>query len=129
MIDSRQSSVAPSAAESGTVGSAPVGDARNAPRKLVAGRIKLATDSGLRQEGRLLDLSNGGLSATMEDPIRPGVLCLLDCEVSQAGKMHTISLIAKAIECILVRGKGYRIGFQFQKVSDGSVAVIRALLR
>lgn len=107
----------------------PVPDARTAPRKLLAGRVKLTTDSGFRQDGRLLDLSNGGLSATMEDPIRSGVLCLLDCEIPQNGKTYTLSVIAKTIECVLVRGKGYRIGLQFQKVSDGSVAVLRTLLR
>ncbi|MBA3057527.1 MAG: PilZ domain-containing protein [Gammaproteobacteria bacterium] len=131
MTESEQSSLkvsAPGRAATAPASPEPTQETRREPRKLVAGRIKLATDSGWRQEGRMLDLSIGGLSATMEDPIRPGVLCLLDGEIAHNGKIHTISIIAKAIDSILVRGKGYRIGFQFQKVSDGSVAVIRMLL-
>lgn len=131
MAESEQTSLevgAPGPGATAADGPNPSQEARSAPRKLVAGRVKLATDAGLRQEGRMLDLSSSGLSATMEDPIRTGVLCLLDCEVAHNGKAYAISLIARAVECILVRGKGYRIGFQFQKVSDGSVSVIRTLL-
>jgi len=103
-------------------------DARAAPRKAVAGRIKLATDSGVKQTGRLVDLSAHGFCALLEDPIKAGIVCLIDCEVSLRGQPRAISAIARSVHSVLVSGKGYRVGFQFTKISDGSVDVVRSLL-
>ena len=109
-------------------GSARAQEARAVPRKAVAGRIKLATDSGVKQTGRLVDLSVHGFCALLNDPVKAGILCLIDCEVSLRGQPRAISAIARPVHSVLVSGKGYRVGFQFTKISDGSVDVVRSLL-
>lgn len=103
-------------------------EARTAPRKAVAGRVRLATDAGVKQTGRLVDLSANGFCALLDDPVKLGVLCLIDCDVNLRGQPRVISAVAKSVHSVLVSGKGYRVGFQFTAVSDGSVDVVRALL-
>lgn len=123
--------------DSGAKGAAGVGvsprlgpgqEARGAPRKAVSGRVRVVTDSGVKQAGRLVDMSALGFCALLDDPVKAGVLCLIDCEVTVRGSPGAISAIAKAIQSILVSGKGYRVGFQFTRISDGSSDVVRALL-
>ena len=103
-------------------------DARAAPRKPVSGRMRLTTDSKVKRAGRLIDLSANGFCAMLDDPLTPGVVCLVDCDVSLRGQPRIISAVARSVHSVLVSGKGYRVGFQFTSVSDGSIAVVNALL-
>lgn len=121
--------------DSGAKGAASAGvppgpgqESRAAPRKPVGGRVKVTTDSGAKQAGRLVDMSALGFGAMLDEPVKAGALCLIDCEVTLRGSPRVISAIARAIQSILVSGKGYRVGFQFTKISDGSTDVVRALL-
>ncbi len=103
-------------------------DARASPRKAVAGRLKLTTDTGAKHAGRLVDMSAHGFCALLEDPVKLGILCLVDCEVNLRGSSQQISAIARSVHSVLVSGKGYRVGFQFTQISDGSAEVVRAML-
>ncbi|MBK6295547.1 MAG: PilZ domain-containing protein [Rhodoferax sp.] len=103
-------------------------DARAAPRKPVAGRVRLTTESKVKRAGRLIDLSANGFCAMLDDPLTPGVVCLVDCDVSLRGQPRVISAVARSVHSVLVSGKGYRVGFQFTSVSDGSISVVNALL-
>lgn len=110
------------------VGAGTAQDARASPRKAVAGRLKLTTDTGAKHAGRMVDMSAHGFCALLDDPVKLGILCLVDCEVNLRGSARMISAIARSIHSVLVSGKGYRVGFQFTQISDGSAEVVRALL-
>lgn len=126
-LDAKPGGRSPTSTHAGA-GVTPNQDARASPRKAVAGRLKLTTDSGAKHAGRLVDMSAHGFCALLEDPVKLGILCLVDCEVSLRGAPQVISAIARSIHSVLVSGKGYRVGFQFTQISDGSAEVVRALL-
>lgn len=103
-------------------------ESRAVPRKLFSGRAKVAYDK-FSWPGRVLDLSLHGFSAIFDDPIRVGTSCSVSCDIFSAGITHHFVSSALAIQSVLVSGKGFRVGFQFQRLSDSSREVIQQLVK
>jgi hypothetical protein len=86
---------------------------RLAERKVVNGKAQIALGSGFSMGGKLIDLSEGGVCVMLDDPITIKKVCNISCNIFHNGKGYTFSLPSVVAYCVLVSGRGYKVGFQF----------------
>lgn len=98
---------------SGAADTAPKITPRIAERKLVTGRAQITIGSGFSVAGKMIDLSEGGTCVMLDDPVTIKKVCNISCKIYHNGVNHTFSLPAVVAYCVLVSGRGYKVGFQF----------------
>lgn len=102
---------------------------RLAERKVVSGKAQIALGSGFSMGGKLIDLSEGGVCAMLDDPITIKKVCNITCSIFQNGKSYKFSLPSVVAYCVLVSGRGYKVGFQFGPRSAEVAQTIADLLK
>ncbi len=98
-------------------------------RKMVRGKAVIALGSGFSVGGTLVDLSQGGVCALLDDPVTIKKVCVITCNISQNGISHKFSLPSVVAYCVLVSGRGYKVGFQFGTLSPAAAQVIADVLK
>jgi hypothetical protein len=96
---------------------------RLAERKLVSGKLQITMD------GKLVDLSEGGVCAMLDDPITIKKVCHITCNIFQNGKSYKFSLPSVVAYCVPVSGRGYKVGFQFGPRSAAVAQTIADVLK
>lgn len=102
---------------------------RLAERKVVSGKAQITIGSGFSVGGKLIDLSEGGVCAMLDDPITIKKVCNISCNIFQNGKSYKFSLPSVVAYCVLVSGRGYKVGFQFGPRSPGVAQTIADVLK
>ena len=102
---------------------------RLAERKVVHGKAQIALGSGFSVGGKLIDLSEGGVCVMLDDPVTVKKVCNISCNIFQNGKNHTFSLPSVVAYCVLVSGRGYKVGFQFGPRSPAATQTIADVLK
>lgn len=102
---------------------------RLAERKVVSGKAQIALGSGFSIGGKLIDLSEGGVCAMLDDPITIKKVCNITCSIFQNGKSYKFSLPSVVAYCVLVSGRGYKVGFQFGPRSPEVTQTIADVLK
>jgi hypothetical protein len=118
---------APTAPAPGEPATANTREARAAERKKVTGRVRLVLPGGV-VAGKLVDMSLSGVGILMEDVFPNKVVCTLECNVFRDGKHQNFSAPAVSVYGVLVRGKGFSVGFQFGPRSPAATQTIEAIL-
>jgi hypothetical protein len=102
-------------------------ESRAAERKKVTGRVRLVLPGGV-VAGKLVDMSLSGIGVLMEDVFPNKVICTLECSVFRDGKHQNFSVPAVSVYGVLVRGKGFTVGFQFGPRTPAAAQTIEAIL-
>jgi hypothetical protein len=102
---------------------------RLAERKVVSGKAQIALGSGFSVGGKLIDLSEGGVCVMLDDPVTIKKVCNISCNIFQNGKSYTFSLPSVVAYCVLVSGRGYKVGFQFGPRSPTATQTIADVLK
>lgn len=102
---------------------------RLAERKFVSGKAQIALGSSFSVDGKLIDLSEGGVSVMLDDPVTIKKVCNISCHIFQNGKSYRFSLPSVVVHCVLVSGRGYKVGFQFGLRSPAATQTIADVLK
>jgi len=102
---------------------------RLAERKVVHGKANITIGSGFSMTGKLIDLSEGGVCVMLDDPVTIKKVCNISCNIFQNGKGHTFSLPSVVAYCVLVSGRGYKVGFQFGPRNPAATQTIIDVLK
>lgn len=102
---------------------------RLAERKMVNGKAQIALGSGFSVGGKLVDLSEGGVCVMLDDPVTIKKVCNISCNIFQNGKSYAFSLASVVAYCVLVSGRGYKVGFQFGPRSPAVAQTIADVLK
>jgi hypothetical protein len=102
---------------------------RLAERKMVSGKAQIALGSGFSVGGKLIDLSEGGVCVMLDDPVTIKKVCNISCNIFQNGKGYNFSLPSVVAYCVLVSGRGYKVGFQFGPRSPAVTQTIADVLK
>ncbi len=78
--------------------------------------------------GKTVDISFTGISVVVPDPIPAGSMCTIAFDVMIKGKTTPVALPAKVAYNVLMGSRGFRIGFQFARLSDSHIACLKELM-
>jgi len=121
------SSVSPGAVAPVSTPAANTKEARAAERRKITGRARVVV-GGSEVMGKMVDISLTGVCILMEDMFPGKKMCTLECSIFVNGESQYFSVPAVSIYGVLVRGKGFNIGFQFGPRAAAAAKVIGALL-
>lgn len=103
-------------------------DQRTSARKILKTKAKLAIDGQPPVPARTADISSAGMSVTVDEPCRSGVLCTVAFDLLQDGKPVPIMARSKVAYCILSGGQ-FKVGLTFQNLDMGAMSTISKFLR
>jgi hypothetical protein len=99
-----------------------------ARKKMVNGRIHLSVSHGFAIHGKLVDISMSGIGVMLDDPVTNNTSYSVECELFQNGARIVLNARATIIHCVLVSGKGFRVGLQFDALDAGATDMIKKLV-
>lgn len=97
------------------------------PRKALRCSAALSMKNKPSIEIRTFDISLGGISWMLSEPIDPNQYCVVKFDASINGNSRPFSAIAKSIYNVRSSADQYRIGFQFLELSAANAAIIAQL--
>ena len=103
-------------------------DSRAGARKILRCPARLTLAEGIALRGRTFDVSMGGLSIMLDNPLPLGTRCTVDFEAMIGGKTVKIHVAAKVIHCALSGTDGFRVGFQLERNDEAAARAMRQLL-
>jgi len=103
-------------------------EARVNARKILRCPARLTLADGTALRGRTFDVSMGGLSIMMDNPLPLGTHCTIAFEALTGGKTVKINVAARVIHCALSGTDGFRIGVQLERNDEAAARAMRQLL-
>lgn len=101
---------------------------RASPRKIVKTRAVLSVKGAPPLAVRTVDIGGHGVCLAFLQPLPVGLSGQIDIDLMIDGKLHTISVQARAAWCIFGGGQ-YKVGFQFTSISLPAVTLLAKFLR
>lgn len=100
---------------------------RLAPRKEIDCIARLDAIDGPTQklvEGKVVDLSRGGISLLVADALTPGAQYIAKFEISFNGEAHSIAVPSVLIYCARIPDNLHKVGLQFKELRPESAEAI-----
>ena len=101
---------------------------RASPRKILKTRAVLTVKGAPPLTVRTVDISGHGVCLAFLQPLPVGLTGSLDIDLMIEGKLHTITVQARAAWCIFSEGQ-HNVGFQFTSISLPTVTLLAKFLR
>ena len=102
-------------------------DARATPRKKLNNRANVVLADGKSFAGRTVDISQGGISIVLQEPIAAAQSCIILLELFAGDRVRQFNAPARVVYSICSGTAGFRIGFQFINLSPTNVEILNAL--
>lgn len=102
-------------------------EVRAYPRKVFRCRAKLLVEDKLPMRAWTVDISIGGISLMLAEPIDPGQYCIVKFDAVVDGISRRFSAMAKSIYSVCSYTGKYRTGFQFPGLSMANASFIDKL--
>jgi c-di-GMP-binding flagellar brake protein YcgR len=101
---------------------------RTSARKILKTKAKLVIDGMPPMAARTADISAAGMSITVAEPCKAGMMCLVSFDLLHEGKATAINVRSKVAYCIL-SGDQFKVGLAFQNLDMGAMTMLAKFLR
>lgn len=91
-------------------------------------KAKLAIDGQPPVPARTIDISSAGMSVTVAEPCKAGLMSSISFDLFFDGKVTPILIRAKIAYCIL-GGNEFKVGLTFQNLDLSAMTVLAKFLR
>lgn len=99
---------------------------RQTLRKPLRCRAQVLLPTGALLQGQTTDISTGGVTIVVAEPISLGSACKMRLELFVNGSPIPFEVIGVVITCIC-SNQAYRIGFRFQSLDSQQFAVLEKI--
>jgi len=104
-------------------------DLRAESRKVLRCTARIVLNNATQIKGRTLDISMGGISVMLDEPLAVQQQCSIEFDAPVGGKIVNVNVMAKSTYCTCVGTSGFRVGFQFGQKSEAALKAIRQLMQ